>query len=84
MMAEDLSKLWQKFSLSEEESLVVETTDLVLLGAANRNKACLIGKLFADRTIGKDALKSALVWGWKLSGKTLFKALGDNICLDRI
>jgi hypothetical protein len=74
-MAEDLSKLWQKFSLSEEESLVVETTYQVLLGVANRNKVCLIGKLFADRTISKDALKSALVRGWKLSGKTVFKAL---------
>jgi hypothetical protein len=35
----------------------------------------------ADRIIGKDAIKSTLIKGWKPSGMTCFKVLGDNLFL---
>lgn len=51
-MAEDLSTLWKNFTLSEEESLIVETSNQLAPGSEDRGKACLIEKLFTDRTIG--------------------------------
>jgi hypothetical protein len=35
----------------------------------------------ADRIIGKDAIKSTLIKGWKPSGMAWFKVLGDNLFL---
>jgi hypothetical protein len=45
----------------------------------SRGKACMVCKLFSDRLIGKDAIRSTLVRAWRLEGTLVFKALGDNI-----
>jgi hypothetical protein len=39
------------------------------------------GLLISDRIIGKDAIKSTLIKGWKPTMTTIFKALGDNLFL---
>lgn len=39
-MADDLSTLWRNFSLSEEESLELEATVLVMNVFAMRGKSC--------------------------------------------
>ncbi len=80
-MAEDLSNLRRNFSLSEEESLVVEAMVQGLPDAVNRGRACLVGKLIADHIIDKDAIKPTLIRCWRPSRNTMFKALGDNIFL---
>lgn len=80
-MAEDLSKLWKNFSLSEEESSGVEAFDQGMQGTVDHGKNCLVGKLISDRVIGKDAIKSTLIRGWKPAGTSVFKVLGDNLFL---
>jgi hypothetical protein len=80
-MAEDLTKLWRAFTLSEDESLVVEASETEGHNINVRGRSCLVGKLLADRTIGKDSIKSTLLRGWKPSGPTVFKILGDNLFL---
>lgn len=80
-MAEDLTKLWRAFSLSEDESLVVEAIEMEGHNINVRGRSCLVGKLLADRTIGKDSIKSTLIRGWKPSGTTVFKNLGNNLFL---
>jgi hypothetical protein len=80
-MAEDLTKLWRNFSLSEEESLGVEVVEQGMHEIGSRGKACMVCKLFSDRLIGKDAIRSTLVGAWRPEGTLVFKALGDNIFL---
>ncbi len=41
----------------------------------------MVGKLFADQIIGKETIKSTMVKGWRPSGMTSFKVLGENIFL---
>lgn len=80
-MAEDISKLKGKFSLSEEESVGVEVQEEVLEKIALKRKSCLVGKLIADRIIGKNTIISKLILGWKPTGSLSFKVLGDNLFL---
>jgi hypothetical protein len=80
-MAEDLSKLWQNFSLSGEENLGVEAIDQGMQDVVVRGQSCLVGKLISDRIIGKDALKSTLIRGWRPYGTSTFKVLDDNLFL---
>jgi hypothetical protein len=80
-MDDALPNLWRKLSLSEEESLEVEGTVLGLETMEDRSQFCLVGRLFADRIIGRDIIKSTLIRGWKPSGTTIFKTLGHNLFL---
>lgn len=61
--AEDLAKLWGKFSLSEEESLGVVVQEEALTAVAAKGQSCLAEKLLADRIIGKEAIRSTLIKG---------------------
>jgi hypothetical protein len=79
-MDDALPNIWRKLSLSEE-SLEVEGTVLGLENMVDRSQSCLVGKLFADRIIGRDIIKSTLIRGWKPSGTTIFKNLGHNMFL---
>jgi hypothetical protein len=80
-MAEDLTKLWRNFCLSEEESLGVEVVEQGMHEIGSRGKACMVSKLFSDRLIGKDAIRSTPVRAWRPEGTLVFKVLGDNIFL---
>jgi hypothetical protein len=60
-MAEDLTKLWRNFSLSEEERLGVVVVEQGMHEIGSRGKACMVCKLFSDRLIGKDVIRSTLV-----------------------
>jgi hypothetical protein len=59
--------------------LELEEMDQGTIGIANCGRSCLVGKLVADRIIRKDAIKSTLIRGWKPTGMTVFKVLGDNL-----
>jgi hypothetical protein len=80
-MTESLSHLWKNFSLSEEESLGVEALHQGLSDVVERGRSCVVGKLFADRVIGKDALKTTLVKWWRPTGMISFKVLEENLFL---
>jgi hypothetical protein len=41
----------------------------------------VVGKLFADRVIGKDALKTTQVKWWRPTRMISFKVLGENLFL---
>jgi hypothetical protein len=57
-MAEELSFLWGKFSLTEEEDVEVNINESRADPLVARGKSCLIGKLLADRVIPKDFIRS--------------------------
>jgi hypothetical protein len=55
---EDLTHMWGKFSLLEEENsgVSLETSEIEPL--VSRGKHCLIGKLLADRVVPKEFFKA--------------------------
>jgi hypothetical protein len=80
-MVDDLTKRWENFSLMEEESVTVEIEDKVVEDLVNKGKSYLVGKLIAERIVGKDTIRSTLVRGWQPEGAVSFKILGDNLFL---
>jgi hypothetical protein len=55
-MAEELTKRWGRFSLSEEERVGVEAIDSVVEALESRGRSWLVGKLIADKIIGKESI----------------------------
>lgn len=80
-MADELIRKWGNFSLSEEESVGVEAIDSVVEVLESRGQSWLVGKLVADKTIGKDYIRSTFIKGWKPTGSLHFKVLGENLFL---
>lgn len=80
-MADDLTKLWGKISLSKEESEDVEINNCALTGVLNKGHLCLVGKLVADLTVSKAIIRTTLLRGWKPTRELSFKVLGDNLFL---
>lgn len=80
-MADELVKKWGNFSLSEEESVRVEAIESVVEVLELRGQSWLVGKLIADKIIGKDYIRATLIRGWKPTGSLHFKVLGENLFL---
>jgi hypothetical protein len=80
-MAKDLTRLWGSFTLLEEESyrVVVPITTLGRIRA--KGHACLVGKLIANRIVGKDFIRSSIFHWWKPTGSLSLKVLGENLFL---
>jgi hypothetical protein len=80
-MEEDLAKQWERFNLLDAETEEVEATDAVMEPLVNRGTACVVGKLLADRILGKEVLKTPLIRAWQPTGWVSFKNLGPNLFL---
>lgn len=80
-MADDLTNTWQDFYLSEGESVEVIVQQQAVEEIAKRGNSCLVGKLIADRIIGKGTIRSNMVRIWRLTGPTSFKVIGENLFL---
>jgi hypothetical protein len=78
---EDLSKLWENFSLTEEEDEDFVVPKEAMVDLDSKGKRCLVGKLIFDRVIGKETVRSKVTKGWRTEGYTDFKELGDNLFL---
>lgn len=52
-MEEELSKLWENFNLKKEKTFRVTVKDDSLKDYASKGKACLVGKLIAERVLEK-------------------------------
>ena len=80
-MADDLAKMWENLSLTEEEDMDVVIRRETMEGMVVRGKLCIIGKLLSDRFVSKEILKKEMVWWWKPSGWLTFKVVGKNMFL---
>ena len=80
-MEEDLAKQWERFNLLDVETEEVEAPDATLEPLVDRGTACAVGKLLADRTVGKEILKTPMIRAWHPTGWVSFKTLGPNLFL---
>lgn len=79
--AEDLSYLWENFTLLEEESAEVDIDETDIAHLVAQGTVCVVGKLLADRTVGKEIIKIPLIRAWHLTNRVSFKTLGVNLFL---
>jgi hypothetical protein len=80
-MAEDLSRMWDSFSLRDDEDGEMEIQQQAWEVGTLRGKLCVMGKLIADRMMSKEIIRTQLIRGWKPEGIPSFKVLGDNLFL---
>jgi hypothetical protein len=80
-MAEDLSRMWDSFSLRDDEDGEMEIQQQAWEVGTLRGKSCVVGKLIADRMMSKEIIRTQLIRGWKPEGTPSFKVLGDNLFL---
>jgi hypothetical protein len=76
---EDLSNLWGKFSLLENETSGVALEVSEIEPMVSKGKYCLIGKLLSNRVVPKDFLKAPPKRAWRPAGEVVFQAIGDNM-----
>ncbi len=76
---DEISDMWGKFSLKEEETVGVslDVTDIVSL--VNRGRSCVVGKMVADRIVPKEYYKAPLLRVWKPMGSVVFNVIGENL-----
>jgi hypothetical protein len=67
-MEEDLAKQWERFTLLDVETEEVVAPDAAMEPLVDRGTACVVGKLLADRTLGKEILKTPLIRAWQPIG----------------
>jgi hypothetical protein len=58
---EDLTHMWGKLSLLEEENSGVSLETSEIESLVSRGKHCLIGKLIADKVVPKEFFKAPLL-----------------------
>ena len=80
-MAEDLTALWGKLTLMDEEDTRLGITEHGIAPRVDRGHACVVGKLLVDRTVGKDIVKTPLIHAWQPTSRVSFKTLGPNLYL---
>lgn len=76
-MADDLTNLWESFSLIEEEDIEFAIPKT----RVSRGNACVLGKLISDRLVSCETIRSTLVPIWKIINPLSFTVLGDNFFL---
>jgi hypothetical protein len=64
-MEEELSEMWGKFSLLEDEDIGVSLETSELDPLVNRGKVCIIEKIQADSIVPKEFFKGPLIRAWR-------------------
>jgi hypothetical protein len=78
---EDLTTVWEKFTLMEEEDEQLSTPKDEWVPMVEWGSACVVGKLLADENVGKEIIKTPLIWAWQPTWRVTFKTLGTNMFL---
>lgn len=78
-MAADLKRLCNKVSLTEGEKEGITMTEREIAEGREIGTRCLVGKLWAEKTVNKEAFKSVLSRKWRMEGTVVFKELQYNL-----
>lgn len=80
-MADDLTTMWENFSLTKEEDVELSFQKVELHDGVTYGQSCVLGKLLVDRVVSREMIWSSLVQWWKTSETFSFKILGENLFL---
>jgi hypothetical protein len=80
-MADDLTSMWGKFSLTEEEDVELSFRKVELQDGVTFGQACVLGKLLSDRMVSKEKIRQSLEQWWLPEESISFKVLGENLFL---
>jgi hypothetical protein len=80
-MAEELEELCGKISLTEGERIGIQIDEHEVSEARVVAGKCLVGKVWADKLVNKEAFQSVMSNVWRTAGEVKFKDLKDNIWL---
>ncbi|XP_059431635.1 uncharacterized protein At4g02000-like [Corylus avellana] len=78
---EDLAKMWMNLSLTEEESIDLDTPDEEIQEGVERGQFCVLGKLVTNHMVSKETIRKTLMRWWKTLGSFSFHVLGENLFL---
>ena len=59
-MADDRSRMWEKFSLIDEKDEEVDVQVTNFKDVTLKGRDCVVGKLVADRYVSKETMKTTL------------------------
>jgi hypothetical protein len=80
-MAEDVTRMWEKFNLLEEESVGIKTQEDDFEPLVAKGSTCVVEKLLVDWVMGKEVIRTPLIRAWQPSGWVSFKSVGENLFL---
>ncbi|XWS50373.1 hypothetical protein CRYUN_Cryun12cG0082400 [Craigia yunnanensis] len=78
-MSEELEKLWEKLSLTEEEQTDVVIDKDWLAEVEELGKNCLIGRLVLNKKVNVGAMKNVICNAWKVSTSMIIKEVGNRL-----
>jgi hypothetical protein len=81
VMEEGLESLYSKISLTEGEKVGIKVVEDDVEETRVKSKNCLVGKLWTERAINKEAFRTVLSRLWRTVGQVVFKELQDNCWL---
>ncbi|KAF5474654.1 hypothetical protein F2P56_006537 [Juglans regia] len=73
-----LEDQWEKLKLSDEERRVVDVGEDNEEEAWEYGERSIVGKIFLDRTIGRETLSATMRKIWRISKPAEFREVGDN------
>ena len=80
-MADDLTSMWGKFLLTEEEDAELSFQKVDLHDGVTFGQACVLRKLLSDKMVSRETILQSLVQWWKPKKSISFKVLGENLFL---
>jgi hypothetical protein len=80
-MTEELEELCGKISLTEGEKIGIKVNEKEVLEARAIAGKCLVGKVWTDKSINREAFMSLLSTIWRIAGDVKFKDLKNNMWL---
>ncbi|XP_042944639.1 uncharacterized protein LOC122278524 [Carya illinoinensis] len=75
----DLESRWDQFSLTEDENSVIEVDSIDLEDAAQKEERRLVCKLWSNRRVGKEVVRSTMTKIWKVSSSFSFQEVSTNL-----
>ncbi|XP_059436518.1 uncharacterized protein LOC132169508 [Corylus avellana] len=78
---EELEQLCSRISLTEREKVGISIDDSEVAEAKLQGNRCLVGRLWTEKGINKEAFKSVLSRLWRISSRVSFKEVLDKLWL---
>jgi hypothetical protein len=80
-MEGELERKCSKISLTEGEKVGLKISEGEVVETRVKGENCLVGKIWAEKSVNKEAFRMMLSRLWRLVGHVIFKELHDNLWL---